>query len=124
MRTQFFSTIAVAVLLSAPVFADEPIELSAQQMDQVTAGSLLLKNGKVIFGGFDNPAPNVPGYLGEAENLCGVLPDGLFCHPALNRRSDKAFVTAGKGPQVGGNGNDGPWSATVASPVISCPDCP
>jgi hypothetical protein len=57
MRTQFFSTIAVAVLLSAPVFADEPIELSAQQMDQITAGDLTLPNGKKMFVGFDNPAP-------------------------------------------------------------------
>ena len=59
MRTQFFSTIAVAVMLSAPVFADEPIELTAQQMDQITAGDLTLPvpHGKKVLDGFDNPAP-------------------------------------------------------------------
>jgi hypothetical protein len=137
MKISLYVVCAAAFLTSGAVAADEdtvvadevptestPIELSVAQMDQITAGTLLLPNGKSQFAGFDNPAPNVPGYLGEAGDLCGVLPDGAFCHPALNRRSDTAFVTAGKSPQVGGNGNDGPWAATVASPVISCPDCP
>jgi hypothetical protein len=29
----------MTILLSAPVLADEPIELTAQQMDQITAGA-------------------------------------------------------------------------------------
>ena len=100
MRTKFFSMFAVAVLMSAPVLADEPIELTAQQMDQITAGSLQLNNGtggKIIFGGFDNPAPNEDGYIsaiigplmGFPGGLCTDL-EPMFCHPALTRRSDGA----------------------------------
>lgn len=137
MKISLSIVCAAALLTSGAVAADEdavvvdgdtdvsaPIELSAEQMDQITAGTLLLPNGNTVFDNFDNPAPNDPaGYLAAIVPFCDGVNDG-FCHPALNRRSDAAFVTAGKGPQVGDGGNDGPWAATVASPVISCPDCP
>ena len=118
MRTQFFSMCAVAVLVSAPVLADEPIELSAQQMDQITAGTLSLPSGDTQFDDFDNPSPNF------VANFCDG--SGPFCHPALTRRSATASnpagtgATAGKVPSVDGAGNDGPWAATVGSPVITC----
>ena len=113
MRTQFFSTIAVAVLFSAPIFADEPIVLSAQQMDQITAGTLSLPNGRTQFDNFDNPSPDQ-----EGVNFCS---GGEFCHPALTRRSATALgATAGKVPSVDGFANDGPWAATVVSPRITC----
>jgi hypothetical protein len=132
MKISLFVVCAAAFLTSGAVAADEdavaadkdtqeskPIELSAVQMDQITAGNLLLPNGKIQFDNFDNPAPNDPeGYIAEFLGACDGVGDG-FCHPALNRRSDAAFVTAGKGPQVTPLGNDGPWVATVASPVIS-----
>ena len=70
-----------------------------------------------MFDYFDNPAPNEDGYIAGANDLCDGANDA-FCHPALNRRSDAAFVTAGKGPQVTGGGNEGPWAAGVASPAI------
>ena len=76
-----------------------------------------MPNGKTQFDSFDNAAANVDGYLGALTGLCDGDGDA-FCHPALNRRSDNALVTAGHGPQVTGMGNDGPWSATIASPVI------
>jgi hypothetical protein len=130
MKTYLCALCAAAFLLPGVVAADgntqesTPIELSAAQMDQITAGSLQLPNGKLVFDGFDNPAPNAPaGYIAASLGACDGIADP-FCHPALNRRSDVAFVTAEKGPQVTPLGNDGPWTATVASPVISCPDCP
>lgn len=56
--------ICAALCLSSGAFAadneaDEakPIELTAAQMDQITAGDLTLPNGRQIFVGFDNPAP-------------------------------------------------------------------
>jgi hypothetical protein len=131
MRISLYVVCAAALLTSGAVAADEdavvvdddtdvsaPIELSAEQMDQITAGSLLLPNGNVVQDNFDNPAPNVDGYIAGFLGFCDGEGDA-FCHPALNRRSDAAFVTAGKGPQVTPLGNDGPWVATVVSPVIS-----
>ena len=135
MKISLSIVCAAALLTSGAVVADEdavvvdedtnesmPIELNAAQMDQITAGTLELPNGNLVFDNFDNPAPNDPeGYIAELLGACDGVVDG-FCHPALNRRSDAAFVTAGHGPQVGGDdgfGNDGPWAATQASPVIS-----
>ena len=119
VKTLLLTGIAAAVLISAPVFADTagPIELSTQQMDQITAGSLGLPNGRVVQSSFDNPAPNKNGYLGELLGLCDTA-TGAFCHPALTRRSDTAFVTGDLTPNVTGDGNDGPWTATIVSPVI------
>ena len=118
MRISLIAVCAAALAFSGAVAADEPIELSAAQMDQITAGTLLLPNGRLQFNEYDNAAPNAPaGYLAGGEGLCDGAADA-FCHPALNRRSDKAFVTAGHGFQVTNAGNDGPWSAGVASPAI------
>jgi hypothetical protein len=131
MKISLFVVCAAAFLSSGAVAADEvivavdedtnestPIELSAAQMDQITAGTLVLPNGNTQHDDFDNPAPNVNGYLGELLGLCDT-DTGAFCHPALTRRSDRALsATAGKGNQVTPFGNDGPWSATIASDSI------
>ena len=71
MRTQFFSTIAVAVLFSAPILADEPIELSAQQMDQITAG--------VGSGAF--PGHGSAGWFGGPTGDHGLNSTGHFPAP-------------------------------------------
>ena len=134
MKISLYVVCAAAFLTSGAVVADEdtnenaPIELSAAQMDQITAGTLKLPNGNLVHDNFDTPAPNVNGYLGAATGLCNTG-TGAFCHPALTRRSDAAFVTAFPPVRsVTGEGNDGPWTATVVSPVISIcgapfPDC-
>jgi hypothetical protein len=141
MKISLFVVCAAAFLTSGAVVADEdtvvadevttestPIELSAAQMDQITAGSLTLNNGtggKVIFDGFDNPAPNVNGYLADIlGGLCDPAVGGAFCHPALNRRSDSALASV-NAPSGNPFGNDGPWVATIVSGgVITCDDCP
>jgi hypothetical protein len=123
MKISLVVACAAACFATGAVVADEdanesmPIELSAVQMDEITAGSLGLPNGKVVHSSFDNPAPNVNGYLGELLGLCDT-DTGAFCHPAITRRSDQAFVTGPLVPNVTGEGNDGPWTATVVSPVI------
>ena len=102
-------------LRSPEVQRSAPIELTTAQMDRITAGSLLLPNGNIQHNLFDNPAPNVNGYFGMCD-----AETGMFCHPALTRRSDQVFeATAGHSPSVAGY-PDGPWTATAASPVISC----
>lgn len=94
----------------------QPVKLSDTQMDQISAGSLLLPNGKVQHELFDNPAPNVNGYFGACD-----VDTGLFCHPALTRRSDQVFVAVAEGSEKTVVGfPDGPWSATSASPMIGC----
>ena len=145
MRISLSIVCAAALLTSGAVAADEdavvadddtdvsaPIELSAEQMDQITAGSLLLPNGNVVFRNFDNPAPNDPaGYIAgpDVNNFCDGVADG-FCHPALNRRSLTALVTTGHGPSViPGGPNDGPWAASVVSQAVTlcggpAPACP
>ena len=145
MKSSFYTVCVAAFLTSGVVAADEdtvavdentnegtPIKLSVAQMDQITAGSLLLPNGKVQFASFDNAAPNGPaGYVAgpDVNNFCNGDADA-FCHPALNRRSLSALVTTGHGPSVmPGGPNDGPWAATVVSPVIDlcggpAPACP
>ncbi len=110
MKTAISATFAAVFLFCSLTLADEtkPIELTAAQMDQITAGTLRLDNGtggKLIFVNFDHPEPGC---------------DGLFCHPALNARADSAdTATEGHGPSVNGV-NDGPWVATAASPMITC----
>ena len=85
----------------------EPLTLTDTQMDTVTAGNLLLPNDNVIFGDpndFDNPAP------------------GDF-HPNFGRSLTAFDATLDyNGPKVpfpGSGSNEGPWSATTVSPVIS-----
>ena len=107
-----YAIILGALLASGIALAEEskPVVLTAEQMDTITAGTLGLPNGNTVQDNFDNPAPNVNGYIG----ICDAA-SGLFCHPALTRRSDTALgATAGHGPSVGGV-NDGPWVATDAA---------
>lgn len=129
MRIYLYAACAAAFLTSGAVTADDvtvtaeqdsnvstPIELSVVQLDQITAGSLKLPNGKdqAQFENFDNPSPDQVGV-----NFCDDT--GIFCHPALTRRSGKALTaTAGKTRSVDGFGNDGPWMSTAVSPVITC----
>ncbi len=114
MKISLFVVCAAAFLTSGAVVADEdtkesaPIELSVAQMDQITAGTLGLPNGKTALDSFDTPAPNVNGYLGICDEATGA-----FCHPAITRRSDAAFATAGHVPSANPPGvSDGPWAAT------------
>jgi hypothetical protein len=125
MKTSLYVAVAVSLMASVAMAGEpvtKPVELSLVQMDQITAGSLLLRNGRVVFADFDNPAPDETGYLAGLLELCDPATSGAFCHPALTRRSDSAFASV-NAPSVTGLGNDGPWTATVVSPVISCPDC-
>jgi hypothetical protein len=126
MRMTLLALVPAALLVAASgaaaqdiperdVQRSEPIQLTAAQMDQITAGSLLLPNGDIQQNLFDNPAPNVNGYFGFCD-----ADTGMFCHPALTRRSDQVFeAAAGHEPSVTGF-PDGPWTATAASPVIAC----
>jgi hypothetical protein len=117
MKSSLFVVCAAAFLTSGAGAADEdavvadkdtqeskPIELSTAQMDQITAGTLELNNGtggKLIFENFDNPAP-------------------FPAHPNFFRNGTALTASTGHGPSVQEEGNEGPWSATIASPVISC----
>lgn len=103
MKTIISAALSALILSSGAVLADDvqpakkkPIELTAQQLDQVTAGELALPNGRVVFANFDNAAP-------------GPL------HPGLVAWIRRGFT-----------GPDGPWQAHVRSPVINCnaPGCP
>ena len=123
MKISLYVVCAAVFLASGAVAADEdtvvadkdtnestPIELSVTQMDQITAGTLGLPNSNTQFDNFDNPAPNVNGYIGLCNEDTGEL-----CHPAVTRRSDTALgATAGHGRSVAGV-NDGPWASTEAA---------
>lgn len=99
------STIIIStIVLVVGVANAAPLKLTNTQMDMITAGDLGLPNGKVIFVGFDNPAP------------------GEF-HPNFNRSPRALEATTGHGPSVSGLGNEGPWSAGVVSPAIECIGC-
>lgn len=98
------STIIIStIFLAVGVANAAPLKLTNTQMDMVTAGDLGLPNGKVIFVGFDNPAP------------------GEF-HPNFGRSARAVEATTGHGPTVSG-WNEGPWSAGVMSPAIECTGC-
>lgn len=62
MKYSLLVVCAVACLTTGAVVADdevdesEPIELTALQMDQITAGDLTTPGNQVLTG-FDNPAP-------------------------------------------------------------------
>lgn len=112
------SSIMLILLGSGAAMAEDskPVELTDAQMDQISAGSLLLPNGKVQHELFDNPAPNVDGYFG----VCNT-DTGEFCHPALTRRSAQVFEATAEGLEGTVIGYpDGPWSATSVSPMIGC----
>jgi hypothetical protein len=100
----------------------EPLKLTDAQMDGVTAGGLLLPtpDTKEVFAGFDNPAPfdfhpnfDNDGGGGARSTTAAEYNDGAG--------GDSA--TAFKGPVNGLFGNEGPWSAHFASPVIDCSGC-
>lgn len=123
MNIKLIASFAAGILLAGPAFANEPvandkagvdaaspaqvpphargqsqpIRLSAAELDRVTAGDLVLPNEKVMFPGFDNPAP------------------GDF-HPNFDRSPTGA----------GASGNEGPWEAAFNSPAIGfqCSICP
>lgn len=105
---------ALGVLITCGIaVADEskPIRLSAEQMDTITAGDLMLPNGKLQFAGFDNASPAGP--FG-----------GLF-HPSFGRSpnaSAKQVENGYSGPTATQPFNEGPWSAAAKSPVITCVD--
>ena len=113
MKVLLTSVFAAMVLIAGTSLADDikPIELSATQLDQITAGNLILPNGKTVFDGLDNAAP------------------GEF-HPSFDqpfgRRSTTANGTDGattnNGPPNGEFGNEGPWSAHIMSDRIGCID--
>ena len=82
----------------------EPLTLTDDQMDQITASGLGLPSGDEVFVDFDNPAPG---------------PE----HPNFDRSATAIANTANMGPVNGDLGNEGPWSAHFASPVIDCIGC-
>ena len=90
MRTQFFSTIAVAVLLSAPVLADEPVELTAQQMDQITAGVGRLGRGNDFGAGAGST-----GWFGGPPGSGHGLSSAGFTPGDLNPNSHGMVVVPG-----------------------------
>ena len=119
MRRIFSAALATVFLFSGLAQADEPkpaddskpIKLTAEQMDKITAGDLVLPNGRVQFAGFDNPSPAGPA-------------SGLF-HPSFGRSltaSAQQQANGYSGPAATQPNNEGPWSAAAASPVISCVD--
>ena len=112
------SILAVASLAVSPAsLSAEPIELTPKQLDQVTAGDLLLPNDKLQFEGINNPGK-------DAENF--ICTDLNMCHPTFNRDLTAIFELLGK---LDGNGNqvvgiEGPWAAGRVDNVIECVDCP
>lgn len=102
MNRTLLAPFTIVYLASGAAYAD-PISLTSNQMDQVTAG-LTLPNGNTVLDNFDTPAP-------------GPL------HPSFGR-SDTANqstsgIPASGDPADGFSGsNEGPWSAHFQSPVI------
>ena len=98
----------IAISVSALAFfagsaMAEPLNLTDDQMDGVTAG-LSLPNGNTVLDDFDTPAP------------------GEF-HPNFDRSATANDATFGIRPSGDpGDGfsgsNEGPWSAHFMSPVI------
>ena len=94
MKKSLLVACAAACLATGVAVADDqvdeskPVELTVTQMDKITAGSLILPNGKVVFAGFALP------------NAADPYGADLFSHPGL------------------GNPAFGPWQAHFNSPVI------
>lgn len=103
MKTLAFAMLATA-MVAAPALAAPPQPLDDDALDAITAGDLGLPNGAIQFAGFDNVAPDKPGYI------CDVM--GM-CHPAFNRNLEHGYNTSAPG-------FEGPWAAARRSPVISC----
>ncbi len=98
----------------------EPLKLTDAQMDGVTAGGLVLPNGDEVFVDFDNPAPFDfhPNFDSETGGGARSTTAAEF-----NDGAGGDSATAFKGPVNGLFGNEGPWSAHFASPVIDCNGC-
>ena len=106
MKYSLLAVCAVASLSTGAVVADnqldesQPIELSAVQMDKITAAGLLLPNGKEVFENFDNPAPaQIPGVVN--------IHPGLWQTLVLNPNTEAEAA----------------WEAHFNSPVIDCVGC-
>ena len=120
MKSAKTLALVASLLISGQAFAKDTgsatfIELDSQQMDRITAGDLILPNGKEIFDNFDNPSGQTSGSGFGACGVLGPLAGGdaeTGCHPALSNKSPTAVTASG--------GIDGPWQAAVHSPVISC----
>lgn len=128
MKILLSAVFAACFALSSSIFADDirPIELSAEQMDSVTASGLGLPNGREVFANFDNPAPfdlhptfdNDTG--GGARSTTAANYNGGAGDPtSATGDPDRG----GHGPPNGIFGNEGAWSAHVMSPVIICIGC-
>ena len=96
-----------ALALFAGSAIAEPLTLTDTQMDGVTAGDLTTPSGQKLFESFDNPNTS----------------QGDPLHPNFGR-NPTAFDASENSPNLGGNGNEGPWSAHVMSGgVVICADC-
>jgi hypothetical protein len=98
---------ATVMGMTGLAIADEakgPAVMTDAQMDLVVAGDLTLPNGRVIFENFDNPNTT----------------RGDPFHPNFSRNA-RAFEASSNSPNLGGNGNEGPWSAHIMSPMITSP---
>lgn len=93
----------------------EPLKLTDAQMDGVTAGGLLLPNLREVFEGFDNPSPMFEAHPNFDRDSGGARSTTAA---AFNGGAGGG-ATANKGPVNGPFGNEGPWSAHFASPVIN-----
>ncbi|MFN2098735.1 hypothetical protein [Altererythrobacter sp. MF3-039] len=117
MKKTIAATAAAIFALSPTISFAEPVELTNKQLDQVTAGDLLLPNDKLQFEGINNPGK-------DAENF--VCTDLGMCHPTFNRSLTAIFELFGK---LDGNGNqvvgiEGPWAAGRNDNPIECVNCP
>lgn len=109
--------IANAQELAGEATAKAPIVLADTQLDRVTAGDLLLPNGKLQFEGINNPGK-------DATNF--ICTDLGMCHPTFLRSLTAVFELFGKqtgdGRQV--PGIEGPWAAGRNDNPIECVNCP
>lgn len=125
MRIIISAAFAVAVLVSTSVIADEskPVQLSDTQMDLVTAAGLELPNGREIFPDFDNPAPFLFHPTFDRELGGGARSTTAAQFITFGPPPEGGGATQFKGPYNGVFGNEGPWTAHFASPVIGCIGC-
>ena len=84
--------------------------LDESKLDRIVAGDLTTPSGQKIFDDFSN------------QGTGGAHP-GLPPHYDGARSVTAQEATTGHGPTLGGMGNEGPWSAHVASNRITCSDC-
>ncbi|MBX7539661.1 hypothetical protein [Qipengyuania sphaerica] len=117
-----------ALAMAGPALADTgetqggeavlaPVVLTDEVLDQITAGDLLLPNGKLQFEGIDNPGK-------DADTF--ICTDLGMCHPTFGRSLTAIFELFGKETGSGGQvpGLEGPWAAGRNDNPIECVDCP